>query len=149
MTSALTNLAQALNIHNIAASPRLEPRQEAPLSFHTRSRLARRDAQPRQEEPSPQSRRSFTTVSDACQLDTKWLRIAMPYKLWFKDSGKESSKDSGESSTALGIEEPERLYVCMHVFVWCKFLLIRSVCIICVRVPVSVSVSMTVYWRAS
>ena len=40
----------------------------------------------------------------------------MPYKLWFKDSGKESSKDSGESSTALGIEEPERLYVCMHVF---------------------------------
>ena len=40
----------------------------------------------------------------------------MPYKLWFKDSGKESSKDSGESSTALGIEEPERLYVCIHVF---------------------------------
>ena len=116
MTSALTNLAQALNIHNIAASPRLEPRQEAPLSFHTRSRLARRDAQPRQEEPSPQSRRSFTTVSDACQLDTKWLRIAMPYKLWFKDSGKESSKDSGESSTALGIEEPERVYVCMPIF---------------------------------
>ena len=116
MTSALTTLAQALDIHNIAASPRLEPRQEAPLSFHTRSRLARRDAQPRQEEPSPQSRRSFTTVSDACQLDTKWLRIAMPYKLWFKDSGKESSKDSGESSTALGIEEPERVYVCMPVF---------------------------------
>ena len=40
----------------------------------------------------------------------------MPYKLWFKDSGKESSKDSGESSTALGIEEPERVYVCMPVF---------------------------------
>ena len=40
----------------------------------------------------------------------------MPYKLWFKDSGKESGKDSGESSTALGIEEPERVYVCMHVF---------------------------------
>ena len=40
----------------------------------------------------------------------------MPYKLWFKDSGKESNKDSGESSTALGIEKPERLYVCIHVF---------------------------------
>ena len=40
----------------------------------------------------------------------------MPYKLWFKDSGKESNKDSGESSTALRIEEPERVYVCMHVF---------------------------------
>ena len=37
----------------------------------------------------------------------------MPYKLWFKDSGKESSKDSGESSTALGIEEPEHVYVCV------------------------------------
>ena len=35
----------------------------------------------------------------------------MPYKLWFKDSGKESGKDSGESSTALGIEEPECVYV--------------------------------------
>ena len=45
----------------------------------------------------------------------------MPYKLWFKDSGKESSKDSGESSTALGIEEPERLYVCMHVFCLVQF----------------------------
>ena len=74
----------------------------------------------------------------------------MPYKLWFKDSGEESSKDSGESSTALGIEEPERLYVCMHVFCLVQIPFdSKCVCIMCVRVTVSVSVSTTVYWRAS
>ena len=52
--------------------------------------------------------------------------------------------DSRESNTALGIDEPECVYLYVRKCIWCQFLVIQRVSGIDVSVTVSVSIAVSV-----
>ena len=101
MTPVLRTLAQALHIQNIAASPLLEARQMAALCVDSRSScLARRDAQPAQQQPFCAPSPPVDSAAAAVPLSG----IRGRYKLSARRSQLHQQRHSTDSNDGSGVD---------------------------------------------